>query len=610
MRDSNPSTDAFAGFGLRSDPIELGSEPMRGATVAWLAFPAAAVYYWPSPLAWHIGCRALVRTERATLHLMKLAGAAWTPAHIEAACAAIARADDAHAAHGEAIVEDELADRLGLRSFQIAHPVLRPADLGEIFFVRMVARAIAHRHLRLPDDQRARPAYLQRVEGLQQAFEQALRERVARFIAQWADPQCAHLAGAAGPGLDLALYDDLLLDPTRRNRRQFAVSYPAWAPLAARRGGADGAWLHAQIDAGRPIVEGLARRFGVRPAAIRSALRQPPDCGPLLSLRELVALLDALPRECHPGQPHTWRRFEAMVGVAERCFESLRSPAAIAWLREALKPSRAVARIDEPSLTVHGARIAYLEVLLARHLVLSARAAPRPRSLVRDARRLARRFLASLPPGRQGEIATAVEQALPSWANGQHAASSIAGRAIIDAAAAMPAWRSRDGRRVLAFICDEVQLRSIGIALDNCLAHPPARADHAARLAAGLGCYVAVSDGHSGALLSVAELSLAAAGGAAAKVLSHRAARNNPPSAACRAAVQEAAERLASLPRDPRARAAILRMRRQQHGSPDWRQIARRFVAGFGKARFLELRRALLEINAAGGAHAAPPPHG
>lgn len=78
MHDTTIATAPTLRFSPHVDAVELRCEPMRGGTVAWLTLPAPDVFYWPVPLGRRTRCPALIRTERATLHLLTLYGVAWT----------------------------------------------------------------------------------------------------------------------------------------------------------------------------------------------------------------------------------------------------------------------------------------------------------------------------------------------------------------------------------------------------------------------------------------------------------------------------------------------------------------------------------------------------
>ena len=83
------------------------------------------------------------------------------------------------------------------------------------------------------------------------------------------------------------------------------------------------------VDEGQPLINGLARMFGVRPVAVR-ALRgvtnrvgSPLVCPPL-GWEDILRTLDAIPPERHPKSSEEWRSFSILYAECVRLYQAMK----------------------------------------------------------------------------------------------------------------------------------------------------------------------------------------------------------------------------------------------------------------------------------------------
>ena len=102
----------------------------------------------------------------------------------------------------------------------------------------------------------------------------------------------------------------------RTYRIQMARIFPALVPILSGELGPSG--LGAQtlaevVDRGEPLVEALARTYGVRVVTARHALTMPPALVAGEKLPTLIRAMDQLIPERFPREPHEWTVFETLV---------------------------------------------------------------------------------------------------------------------------------------------------------------------------------------------------------------------------------------------------------------------------------------------------------
>lgn len=155
---------------------------------------------------------------------------------------------------------------------------------------------------------------------------------VAQFMCH-VDAKIASVSGQAGLNLDM--YNYLANVTHQRARLQFAKAFPLLASLACSAD-TKSLWreLGWTVDDLRSPVFFLSKELKVSTAAVRALNGvAAADVGPYFyeHPRELLALLDAFPKEFLPKFPEHWRVLQQQYGVAKQFFG--RSPAGSVLVR-------------------------------------------------------------------------------------------------------------------------------------------------------------------------------------------------------------------------------------------------------------------------------------
>jgi hypothetical protein len=283
---------------------------------------------------------ALLRLLDGTVWMLVLQGERWCSERLWTAAKWLA--------HGSAqafttsSVERLLREKLDTPSLSVSVPPVAGID-ERLWEIDKVVFALANR----PDAQtdypdarselcewRIRKTICGRLDDLVQRFFEAMHPEAFKIATT---DRC----------FDLRVYNYLVHEDFRHYRLQFAGTFPSLlqSAVVARPGGF-GEELRSIVDAGQPLIKGLASRWGVRPGVIRHLVgRASSGVGAQWArdARGLAVALNALHPQDVPGDdPAEWREFNRMAVTGQRLFLQpvWKSSAGLKWLRMCVRLSR------------------------------------------------------------------------------------------------------------------------------------------------------------------------------------------------------------------------------------------------------------------------------
>lgn len=375
--------DQAAPAALRTPRPSFVERPPLGIGAA-MTFPSTARLLRPAPLG-NVRCLALLMLEDRSIWLLRSAGQPFSAGRLRSAQEVLANRELRDVPR--AMLRAALAAPMGMRSIEMLVPCLERVD-PDAWALAQAAHALALAGTPATGARGSgQPDREHQVEEVTSAIRAELSAGLDEFR-QRLDPEAATAATRDG-AVDVGLYNFFVEGQTPSWRIQFARTFPLLTGAAVQ--GADsarGIEIRAAVDSGRPLVETLAARWHVSPAAIRCLNRVGPEvAGTCWSAepRALAALLDVLrPQDRPGGDPGRWALFNAAAADNDRLFgrrfESFLP--AMARLRDSvhrgLVPATATARApDTPALRDAGMKIealrtAFIEVLVADVLARSA----------------------------------------------------------------------------------------------------------------------------------------------------------------------------------------------------------------------------------------------
>lgn len=582
-----------------SDPpfvdLRLGTQP---DALAWIRFPAPGAV--AAALPPRIVHTALIRLpQNGSIWLLRATGIAWTDLRLGEAAAVLAR--PLRQRSPERLLSKDLADALPGPAVEVVLPELAGADwprwdtrnVAVAHAVECALASSADGAQRTNATSGAAGELARSADAVHRAIRDSLQAAHERFF-EALDREALQFAGQ--PAAGALAYNFLVAPEHRRNRVQFAHSFPLLLRSAARGDAvADGLQLRRIVDDALPFVRALSRAWAVSPAALRCLAGRPVGViGEAWADRPriLVSVLDALRPEDRPTHdPRTWERFNRIVGDATELFgRGLTATVARSWIRETAARTRRGQAVPPDAQTFDGEFVAAVEALrqalidTLAHAALRETLSPDPDREAR-ARGAADGFLCRLSPKRLGLLASAFRRQLREARDASAPGATADGRAgvaptarddglagelggaqegaarqhgeltaICELAGAhggagpefwplLPeAYLSRDGTRRVVPLCSHAALQRHGRSLSTCLAKSSLE-DYARQCARGQTFIVGVFDTARGTPVSTAELQPRPSGVQLAhptiRVVQHTAAHNGVPSPACRAAIRE-----------------------------------------------------------------------
>lgn len=555
--------------------LRLGAQP---DAVSWIRFPAPDAV--AAALPRRIVHTALIRLPQdGSIWLLRATGIAWTDPRLGEAAAALARSSRQRSS--ASLLSKDLAEALPGPAVEVVLPELAGVDwpgwdTRNVAVAHAVECALASstdgaQHASATSD--AAGELARSADAVHRAIRDSLQAAHERFF-EVLDQGALGLAGQPGAGAQA--YNFLVAPEHRRNRVQFARSFPLLLRSAARGDAvADGLQLRRVVDDASPFVRALSRAWGVSPGALRCVAGRPVGViGEQWADRPriLVSVLDALRPEDRPTHdPRTWERFNRIVGDATELFgRGLTATVPRSWIREAAART-CRGRVAAPDAQAFdGEFVAAVEALrqglidTLAHAALRETLRPDPDREAR-ARSATDGLLCRLSPKRLGQLAIGFRRKMREVrdastpgatagactgvvpaARGEGLAEELAGAQGGAGSEFWPllpqAYVSRDGTRRVVPLCSHAALQGHGRSLSTCLAKS-SLGDYARQCAHGETFIVGVFDMANGAPLSTAELRPRRSGLALAhptiRVVQHSAARNAAPSPACRAAIRE-----------------------------------------------------------------------
>jgi hypothetical protein len=287
---------------------------------------------------------ALLRLRDATVWMLVLERQAWTAERLHAAADTLAGVS--RQACTTSSVQRLLREELGIASLSVTLPAIDRID-EQVWEIEKVAFALVRqpdaKHLYAEIDGTIRP------EGSEWTVRGALRDglndELRRFVHAM-DRQALQTA-TAGRRFDLRVYNYLAHTGYRQYRRQFAETFPSLLQTAVVAGpGSFGEDLRSIVDAGAPLIKGLAARWDVRPGVIRHLVgRASNNVGFQWSrdAKGLALALNALHPQDVPGDdPGEWDEFNRVVVTGQRLFLQpiWESSAGLEWLRVCIRLAR------------------------------------------------------------------------------------------------------------------------------------------------------------------------------------------------------------------------------------------------------------------------------
>lgn len=310
------------------DRTVAASGPIREQVV----FPAPEAMLSPRPLGHVCGC-ALLRLADGTVWMVRLPGRAWTRGRLLSAAGVIAEAS----AGPPNEAERRIHRVPGLEGVRFEAPCLATPDPLQWDLRRTAAALVTRSGAAL-----VQGAYSADTGDAVRQVEAALQRELAVALAAFVSGLEAKVLEAASPDgpLDLAIYNYRVHMPFRRFRLQFATTFPSLFRATVQGApGTLGAELRAIVDEGRPVVKGLAARWGVRPGVIRQLVGRPPELigiGWVARPREFALLLNALrPEDIPADTTEAWDQFNQTVVIGQRLFHKppWQSEDGLEWLR-------------------------------------------------------------------------------------------------------------------------------------------------------------------------------------------------------------------------------------------------------------------------------------
>ena len=549
----------------------LGTQP---DSLAWIRFPVPGVVEPALPR--RIVHTALVRLPQdGSIWLLRATGIGWTDLRLGEAAAVLAQSSRGRGP--ASLLSKHLAEALPGPSVAVVLPELAGVDwtrwdtrnVAVAYAVNcaLASSTVGASHVGGTTDgdgELARSA-----DAVHGAIRESLRAAHERFFSTL-DREALELS--CQPGAGAQAYNFLAAPTHRRNRVQFARSFPLLLRSAARGDAVgDGLQLRRIVDDALPFVRALSRAWGVSPGALRCLVGRPVGViGEQWANRPriLLAVLDALRAEDRPTHdPRTWERFNRIVGEAMELFgRGLTATVSRSWISETAARTRRGRATPPDAQVFDGEFVAAVEELRRALIDTLVHAALRE-TLRLDPDREARArgaadgLLCRLSPKRLGELATRFRRKIREARRASTLGTStdVAAAARADSLAENPAgawggaeqefwpllpeaYVSRDGTRRVVSLCSYAALQGHGQSLATCLAKS-SLADYATQCARGETFIVGVFDAAGGIPLSTAELqprrSELRLAYPAIRVVQHTAARNSAPSPACRAAIRE-----------------------------------------------------------------------
>ena len=332
-----------------SDHIQTSFDA-SGSISGLVVFPRAEFIAGPPALG-HIKSVALLRLGDETVWMLVLQGQPWTTERVQAAASVLARVSNQAFTTGS--IERLLRQELRLRSLSAMIPAFDRID-QRLWEIEKVAFAL----VRQPAAQGLCPGIsTNRPEESEWNVRVALRDdlgQALRCFMDAMDSQALRIARAE-QRFDLRTYNYLAHGEFRRYRLQFAETFPSLLQTAVVAGpGSFGEDLRSIVDAGAPLIKGLAARWGVRPGVIRRLVGLASTKVGFQWSRDakgLALALNALHPQDVPGDnPSEWSEFNRIVVTGQRLFLQpiWESSAGLTWLRKCIRLSR---RGDEQALT-------------------------------------------------------------------------------------------------------------------------------------------------------------------------------------------------------------------------------------------------------------------
>lgn len=314
----------------------------RGSISGLVLFPKPEFLIGPPALG-HIHSVALLKLVDATVWMLVLPGQPWTTERVHAAAGTLAGVSKQ--AFTTSSVERLLRGELGIRSLSVAVPTFDRVD-ELLWEIEKVAFAL----VRQPG---AKQSYSEIDETWPEESEWtvggALRDGLGKALRSFMgamDSRALRIA-TAGRRFDLRVYNYLAHSDYRQYRLQFAETFPSLlrtAVVAAPR--SFGEDLRSIVDAGAPLIKGLAARWGVRPGVIRNLVGRASNNVGFQWSRDaqgLALTLNALHPQDVPGDnPAEWDEFNRIAVTGQRLFLQpiWESAAGLEWLRICIRLSR------------------------------------------------------------------------------------------------------------------------------------------------------------------------------------------------------------------------------------------------------------------------------
>ncbi len=333
-----------------TDLIQASIGP-PGSISDQVIFPRPEFIAGPPALG-HIKSVALLRLADATVWMLVLQGQPWTTERAHTAADVLAGISRQAFTTGS--VERLLRKKLGLRSLSVVIPAFGRID-ERLWEIEKVAFALVRqpiaKHL-------CSGISSNRPEECEWAVRAALRDGLGQALRCFLDTMDSEALRITRTGqrFDLRSYNYLVHGEFRRYRLQFAEAFPSLLQTAvvARTAGF-GEDLRSIVDAGAPLIKGLASRWGVRPGVIRRLVGLASSKVGFQWSRDakgLALALNALHPQDVPGDnPTEWEEFNRTVVTGQRLFRQpiWESPAGLEWLRECMRLSK---RGDEKALAL------------------------------------------------------------------------------------------------------------------------------------------------------------------------------------------------------------------------------------------------------------------
>jgi len=314
-------------------PVVVGRHQRLDHCEAAVTFPLSTLGL--SRATWrNLPTQVLMKLSNQTLWRVRGTGILWSPQQLAALAAALLAS--AHRPTNQPL-DDYLTEALEL-PLHVARPSMSDLTI-EGWNVRRLALALC---MAKAFDGRP-PASIEVKSSDVSQVEAAIGAQLASALEAFVDAMDAgasRIASSYRQADQSAVYAYLVDDDYAARRRDLARVLPIMLlPLATAQTNAKWSKLRSTVDRARPLVEDIARQFGISRAAARFFVGVPIELieerwRTAPAVQGLFEMLDDLRAEARPKDEAGWRRLQWLLDVAEQEFGQ--GHVARAWCREIL----------------------------------------------------------------------------------------------------------------------------------------------------------------------------------------------------------------------------------------------------------------------------------